>query len=185
VILNVPLTFEAQPNYHFFRSLTLRGKSMNGSYETLRLIRLTDEFSAHNYHPLPAVFKRAEGIWVWDPEGNKYIDFLSAYSAMNHGHRHPRIITAMKRQLDEVTLTARAFHNTELGPFCEALAKLCRMEMVLPMNTGAEAVETALKTARKWGYFVKGVEPERAEIIVFENNFHGRTITIVSFSTET
>jgi ornithine--oxo-acid transaminase len=147
-------------------------------------VRLAEEFGAHNYHPLPVVIERGKGIWVWDVEGKKYLDCLSAYSALNQGHCHPRLVAAAKRQLDTLTLTSRAFHNAETGPFFKELAELCQMEMVLPMNSGAEAVETAIKTARKWGYTRKGVEAERAEIIVFEGNFHGRTTTIVSFSSE-
>ncbi|MBI3648365.1 MAG: ornithine--oxo-acid transaminase [Actinobacteria bacterium] len=148
------------------------------------LIELVETYSAHNYHPLPVVIAHAEGAWVTDVEGKRYLDMLAAYSALNFGHRHPDLVAAAKRQLDLVTLTSRAFHNDLLGPFCEQLADLCGMEMVLPMNTGAEAVETALKTARKWGYEVKGVAPDRAKIVVAEGNFHGRTITIISFSTD-
>ncbi|MBI5478403.1 MAG: ornithine--oxo-acid transaminase [Deltaproteobacteria bacterium] len=150
------------------------------------IIDLTERNSAHNYQPLPVVIDRAEGIWVWDPEGYQYLDFLSSYSALNQGHRHPKIVAALKAQADRVTVTSRAFHNTEFGPFCAELCALCGpgMEMVLPMNSGAEAVETALKTARKWAYQVKQVPRGRAEIIVCADNFHGRTITIVSFSTE-
>jgi ornithine--oxo-acid transaminase len=126
----------------------------------------------------------AEGAWVTDVEGNRYLDMLAAYSALNFGHRHPDLIAAAHVQLDTVTLTSRAFHNDKLGPFCEGLADLCGMEMVLPMNSGAEAVETAIKTARRWGYDVKGVPDGRAKIVTCEGNFHGRTITIVSFSTD-
>ncbi len=149
------------------------------------IMDMTEEYGAHNYHPLPVVLTRGKGIWVWDSEGKKYIDMLSCYSALNHGHRHPELIKAVKEQLKKITLTSRAFYNDQLGPFCKELAELCGMEMVLPMNSGAEAVETALKIARKWGYVKKGVKHYDAEIIVCENNFHGRTITIVSFSTET
>lgn len=147
-------------------------------------IRLAEEFGAHNYYPLPIVIEKGQGIWVWDVEGKKYLDCLSAYSALNQGHCHPRLVAATKRQVEKLTLTSRAFHNAETGPFFKELAELCKMEMVLPMNSGAEAVETAIKTARKWGYTRKEVEPDRAEIITFENNFHGRTTTIVGFSTE-
>jgi ornithine--oxo-acid transaminase len=119
-------------------------------------VRLAEEFGAHNYHPLPVVIERGKGIWVWDVEGKKYLDCLSAYSALNQGHCHPRLAAAAKRQLDTLTLTSRAFHNAETGPFFKELAELCQMEMVLPMNSGAEAVETAIKTARKWGYTRKG-----------------------------
>ncbi|HVQ87146.1 MAG TPA: ornithine--oxo-acid transaminase [Actinomycetes bacterium] len=145
---------------------------------------LVDRYSAHNYHPLPVVLTHGEGAWVTDEEGKRYLDLLSAYSALNFGHRHPRLIEAAKRQMDRLTLTSRAFHNDQFGPFAQALADLSGMEMVLPMNSGAEAVETAIKTARKWGYRVKGVEPDTARIIVADGNFHGRTTTIISFSTD-
>ncbi|MDO5739419.1 MAG: ornithine--oxo-acid transaminase [Ornithinimicrobium sp.] len=145
-------------------------------------IDLEDKVAAHNYSPLPVVVGTAEGIWVTDVEGNRYLDALSGYSALNFGHRHPGLIQAAKDQLDKSTLTSRAFHNDQLGPFCEALATLLGKDMILPMNTGAEAVETALKIARKWGYRVKGVAAGQAEIIVMDGNFHGRTTTIISFS---
>jgi len=148
------------------------------------LIQLEERHGAHNYHPLDVVITRGEGAWVWDVEGRKYLDFLAAYSAVNQGHCHPRIIAALKAQADRITLTSRAFRNDQLGPFCAELTALTGFARVLPMNTGAEAVETALKAARKWGYKVKGVAPEKAEILVFDGNFHGRTTTIVSFSTE-
>jgi ornithine--oxo-acid transaminase len=143
-----------------------------------------ERFSAHNYHPLPVVVAEAEGAWVTDTEGRRYLDMLAAYSALNFGHRHPDLVRAAKEQLDRVTLTSRAFHNDRFGPFAQGLAELCGMEMVLPMNTGAEGVETALKTARRWGYDVKGVPPDRAKIVTCSGNFHGRTITIVSFSSD-
>jgi ornithine--oxo-acid transaminase len=145
---------------------------------------LVERVSAHNYHPLPVVVAEAEGVWVTDVEGRRYLDMLAAYSALNFGHRHPALIAAAKEQLDRVTLTSRAFHNDQMGPFLDALAELCGKDMALPMNTGAEGVETALKTARKWGYDVKGVAADRAKVIVCDGNFHGRTITIVSFSTD-
>jgi ornithine--oxo-acid transaminase len=148
------------------------------------LIALAEEFGAHNYHPLPVVIERASGVWVWDIEGKRYLDCLSAYSALNQGHCHPRIVAAARAQMEKVTLTSRAFHNAELGPFFEELAALCGMEMVLPMNSGAEAVETAIKTARKWACTKKDIPDGQAEIIVFAGNFHGRTTTIVGFSTE-
>lgn len=151
---------------------------------TKEYIELEEKFGAHNYHPLDIVIERAEGVWVYDVEGKQYLDCLSAYSAVNQGHCHPRIIKALTEQAKKVTLTSRAFRNKELGPFYRELAELCQMEMVLPMNTGAEAVETAIKTARKWGYTRKNVEDDQAEIIVCANNFHGRTTTIVGFSTE-
>jgi ornithine--oxo-acid transaminase len=143
-----------------------------------------DQFSAHNYHPLPVVLERGEGVWVWDVEGNKYLDCLAAYSAVNQGHRHPKIVDAAKQQLDRLTLTSRAFHNDMMGPFLRQLCELTGYTKALPMNTGAEAVETAIKAARRWGYRVKGIPQDKAEIIVCENNFHGRTTTVVSFSTE-
>jgi len=152
--------------------------------KTHALIDLAETWSAHNYHPLPVVIARAEGVWVYDREGNRYMDMLSAYSALNQGHRHPRIVQALKEQVDKVTLTSRAFHNELFGPFCEKLCRLAGMEMALLMNSGAEAVETAIKTARKWGYVVKKVPRHKAEIIVCENNFHGRTTTIVGMSSE-
>ncbi len=148
------------------------------------IIEVTERFGAHNYHPLPVVIARAEGARVWDCEGKEYLDFLSAYSAVNQGHRHPRIIQALVEQAGRVTLTSRAFHNDQLGPFLEELCALTGFPKALPMNTGAEAVETAIKLARKWGYKVKGVPDGKAEIICCGENFHGRTITIVSFSTE-
>jgi len=148
------------------------------------LIRLAEQYGAHNYHPLPVVVAKAKGIWVWDVEGRKYLDMLSAYSAVNQGHCHPAIAGALKRQLARVTLTSRAFHNDKLGPFLKKLCQYAGFEAALPMNTGAEAVETAIKLARKWGYEKKGVAKDRAEIIVCAENFHGRTSTIVSFSTD-
>ena len=140
--------------------------------------------SAHNYHPLPVVIASAEGAWVTDVSGRRYLDLLAAYSALNFGHRHPRLVAAAQQQLERVTLVSRAFEHDQFGPFCAELAALAGMEMVLPMNTGAEAVETAIKTARKWGYEIKGVPADQAVIIAFEGNFHGRTTTIVSFSTD-
>jgi ornithine--oxo-acid transaminase len=151
---------------------------------TSELRALSDAHSAHNYHPLPVVIAEAEGAWVTDVEGRRYLDLLAAYSAVNFGHRHPRLVAAAQRQLERVTLVSRAFDHDQFGPFCAELAALAGMEMVLPMNTGAEAVETAIKTARKWGYEVKGVPADEAVIIAFEGNFHGRTTTIISFSTD-
>lgn len=147
-------------------------------------IKLEDQYGAHNYHPLNIVIERAEGVWVYDVEGKKYMDCLSSYSAVNQGHCHPRILEAMTEQAKKVTLTSRAFRSDQLGPLYKQLSELSGQEMVLPMNSGAEAVETAIKAARKWGYTVKGVENEKAEIIVCSNNFHGRTTTVVGFSTE-
>lgn len=148
------------------------------------LIQLEERWGAPNYNPLPVVVERAEGVWLHDVEGNRYLDCLSAYSAVNQGHAHPRILQTMIEQAHRVTLTSRAFRNDQLPLFCEELAALCGMEMVLPMNTGAEAVETAIKAARRYGYEVKGIPADRAEIIVCDNNFHGRTTTIVGFSSE-
>ncbi len=148
------------------------------------LIALEEKLGAHNYHPLDVVLTRGEGVWVYDTDGNRYLDCLSAYSAVNQGHAHPRIVQAMIEQAQHLPLTSRAFRNDQLPLFYEKLLDLTGYEMVLPMNTGAEAVETALKAARKWGYQVKGIPANKAEIIVAEGNFHGRTITIISFSTE-
>jgi ornithine--oxo-acid transaminase len=148
------------------------------------VIKKAEKFGAHNYHPTEVVFSKAEGVWVTDPEGNKYMDMLSAYSAISHGHRHPKIIQAAKDQMDKVTLTSRAFHNELLGEFYEKLSALTGKEMILPMNTGAEAVETALKAARRWAVDVKGIEDGKQEIIACNGNFHGRTITIISMSSE-
>ncbi len=148
------------------------------------LIKIEDRYGAHNYQPLDVVIERAEGVWVYDVEGNRYLDALSAYSALNHGHRHPRLVQAVTDQLQELTLTSRAFRNDQLPLLYKELCELTGYKMFLPMNTGAEAVETALKIARKWAYEKKGVPPGQAEVIACENNFHGRTITIITFSTE-
>jgi len=153
-------------------------------YSSQQYMDIEHKYGAHNYHPLEVVIARAEGIWVEDPEGKRYIDMLSAYSAVNQGHRHPAIIKALKDQADVLTLTSRAFFNDRWPLFAKKLSELTGKEMILPMNTGAEAVETAIKTMRKWGYMVKKVEADKAEIIVFGENFHGRTTTIVSFSTD-
>jgi ornithine--oxo-acid transaminase len=147
-------------------------------------IDLVERFGAHNYHPLPVVAASADGAWITDPEGNRYLDCLAAYSAVNFGHGNPVLLAAAREQLDRVTLTSRAFHNDRLGPFLAALAQLAKKDMVLPMNTGAEAVESAIKVARAWGYRVKGVADGRAKIIVADGNFHGRTTTIVGFSSD-
>ncbi len=147
-------------------------------------IDLEDRYGAHNYHPLDIVIDRAEGVWVYDVEGNKYLDCLSSYSALNQGHCHPKILETLKTQAEKVTLTSRAFRNNQLPLLYRELTRISGKDRALPMNSGAEAVETALKMARKWGYKVKGIPEHQAEIIVLENNFHGRTITIVSFSTE-
>ncbi|WP_439947619.1 ornithine--oxo-acid transaminase [Streptomyces sp. BBFR109] len=148
------------------------------------LIRAEEPVLAHNYHPLPVVVAHAEGAWVEDVEGRRYLDMLAGYSALNFGHRHPALIEAAHRQLDRLTLTSRAFHNDKLAGFAERLARLTGQDMVLPMNTGAEAVESGIKVARKWAYEVKGVPADRATIVVAADNFHGRTTTIVSFSTD-
>ena len=147
-------------------------------------IEVEEAHTAHNYHPLEVVVATGNGAWVTDVEGRKYLDCLAAYSAVNFGHGHPLLIAAAKKQLDRITLTSRAFHNDQLGPFAEALAKLAGKDMVLPMNTGAEAVESGIKVARAWGYRVKGVKPNEAKIIVMDGNFHGRTTTIISFSND-
>ncbi len=152
--------------------------------KTQEYIQLEEQYSAHNYHPLDVVIDRADGVYLYDVDGNRYLDCLSAYSAVNQGHRHPRIVKALADQAGKVTLTSRAFRNDQFGLFCKELCELTGYEMVLPMNSGAEAVETAVKTARKWGYKKKGVDKDKAEIIVCNDNFHGRTTTIISFSTE-
>ena len=148
------------------------------------LIAATERVSAPNYAPLPVVIARAEGVWAWDVDGRKYLDCISAYSSLNQGHRHPRIVGALVEQAGRLTLTSRAVHNDRMGPFLAKLCRLAGMEMALPMNTGAEAVETAIKLARKWGYRVKRVPHDRAEIVACRDNFHGRTTTIVGFSSE-
>lgn len=151
---------------------------------TKEILSITEQYGARNYLPLPVVLSKGEGVWVEDPEGNRYMDMLSAYSAMNFGHRHPKIIEALKKQAEMITLTSRAFNNDKMGPFIEKIAGLTGKEKVLPMNTGAEAVETALKAARRWAYRKKNVPANKAEIIVCNGNFHGRTITVVSFSSD-
>ncbi|MBN1695260.1 ornithine--oxo-acid transaminase [candidate division WOR-3 bacterium] len=153
-------------------------------YSAKDLMEMDDTYGAHNYKPLDVVLNKGEGVWVWDVEGNKYMDMLSSYSALNHGHRNPVIIKKMKEQLDKLTLTSRAFRNDQLPLFLKKVCEVTGMEMALPMNTGAEGVETALKATRKWGHKVKGIPENKAEIIACSNNFHGRTITIISLSTE-
>ncbi|MGB9720715.1 MAG: ornithine--oxo-acid transaminase [bacterium] len=148
------------------------------------IIKITEKFGAHNYHPLPVVLTTGRGAWVWDVEGRRFLDMLSGYSALNQGHCHSELVKAVKKQIQSLTLTSRAFHNDKLGLFLKKLCAIARYQKALPMNSGAEAVETAIKTARKWGYYKKGVKKDKAEIIVCENNFHGRTITIVGFSSE-
>jgi ornithine--oxo-acid transaminase len=152
--------------------------------KTAKYIELEERYGAHNYHPLDIVIKKADGVWVEDVEGNRYIDFLAAYSAVNQGHCHPRILKAMRNQAKKCTLTSRAFRNDQLPHFCQEICELTGFEKVLPMNSGAEAVETAIKAARKWGEKVKGVAKGKSEIIVCADNFHGRTTTIVGFSTD-
>ena len=151
---------------------------------TADYIALEDRYGAHNYHPLNVVVNRAEGVWVWDVDGNKYLDFLAAYSAVNQGHCHPEILKAFVAQAHRITLSSRAFRNDQLGLFYQQICELSGFDKFLPMNTGAEGVETAVKTARKWAYTVKGIPADKAEILVFENNFHGRTTTIVGFSSD-
>ncbi|MBA3045891.1 MAG: ornithine--oxo-acid transaminase [Candidatus Thermoplasmatota archaeon] len=147
-------------------------------------MKIESKYGAHNYHPIPVVICKARGIHVWDPEGRKYMDMLSSYSALNQGHCHPKILKAANQQMKLVTLTSRAFYNDKLGPFMKLLTEVSGMDVVLPMNTGAEAVETGIKLARKWGYKKKGIPENKAEIIVCEQNFHGRTTTIVGFSSD-
>ncbi len=154
------------------------------SSDAANFIRLEEQYGANNYHPLDIVIRRGRGVWVWDTEGNKYLDFLAAYSAVNQGHAHPRLCQVLKEQAERVTLTSRAFYTDQLGPLYKKVHDLTGYAKMLPMNTGAEAVETAIKVARKWGYKVKGVPDGQAEILVFEGNFHGRTTTIVGFSSE-
>jgi ornithine--oxo-acid transaminase len=154
------------------------------STKSAEYIQLEEAYGAHNYHPLDVVIHRAEGVWVWDVDGNRYLDFLAAYSAVNQGHAHPRLRKALIEQAERVTLTSRAFRNDQLGPLYKRMHDLSGYQRMLPMNSGAEAVETAIKAARKWGYTVKGVPAGKAEILVFRGNFHGRTTTIVGFSDE-
>ena len=157
---------------------------MTNALTSTEHLELTERRAAHNYHPLPVVLYHGEGAWVTDLEGERYLDCLAGYSALNFGHRHPRLIARTQQQLSRLTLTSRAFYNDQLGPFVDALGDLVGKEMILPMNSGAEAVETALKVARKWGCQVKGVAPDHGRIIVMDGNFHGRTTTIVGFSTD-
>ena len=159
-------------------------KDQTLSSKSNELIEKENKYGAHNYHPLPVVLERGEGVYVWDIDGKKYFDFLSAYSAVNQGHCHPKIVGAMIKQAQTLTLTSRAFYNDQLGPYEEYMTKYFNFDKVLPMNTGAEAVETALKICRKWAYEVKGIPENQAQIIVCENNFHGRTTTIISFSND-
>jgi ornithine--oxo-acid transaminase len=166
------------------RSTTEKKSMEKAADPSAREIELTEQYGAHNYHPIPVVIAKGEGVWVWDVDGRKYMDMLSAYSALNQGHRHPKIVDALRRQADTLTLTSRAFYNDRLGSFSKQICELAGMDKCLLMNSGAEAVETAIKMSRKWAYTVKGIPEGAAEIIVCENNFHGRTTTIVSFTTE-
>jgi ornithine--oxo-acid transaminase len=159
-------------------------QEMTDTLDSKFYVDMEDIYGAHNYHPLDVVLTKGRGIWVWDVEGRKYLDFLSAYSAVNHGHCHPRILKALSAQAKKLTLTSRAFRNDQWPLLAKELCSLSGYQMVLPMNSGAEAVETALKAARMWGYQVKRIPENQAEIIVFDNNFHGRTTTLISFSTE-
>ena len=152
--------------------------------DTYNIIEREEAICAHNYHPLPIVLSRGSGIWLWDVDGKRYLDMMSAYSAVSHGHSHPKMIEAAKTQIDKLCITSRAFYTDKLSPFLEKLCDISGMDKALPMNTGAEAVETAIKASRKWGYEVKGIPNDKAEIIVAKNNFHGRTTTIISFSTD-
>lgn len=161
-------------------SRTADGEQASGAAASA--IAQVEARAAHNYHPLPVVLARGEGVWVWDTDGRRYLDLLAGYGALNFGHRHPGLVAVAEAQLGRLTLTSRAFHNDLLGPLAEALGDLCGMDTILPMNTGAEAVETAVKMARKWGYERKGVAPDRARVIVMGGNFHGRTTMIVGFS---
>jgi ornithine--oxo-acid transaminase len=155
-----------------------------GGASVLDWIELESHYGAHNYHPLPVVIARGKGAWVWDVHGKKYLDMLSAYSAVSHGHAHPRVLQTLKDQADKICITSRAFYNDKLGLLLKKLCEISGLDMALPMNTGAEAVETAIKAARQWGYKVKGIPKNKAEIIVAEGNFHGRTSGIISFSSE-
>jgi len=162
-------------------------RQMRRTHETMPMsstIELEDQYCAHNYHPLPVVLTRGEGVYVWDDNGNKYLDMMSAYSAVSHGHSHPRLVNVLKHQAGMLNIVSRAFYSDKLGPFLQRICELTGQDMALPMNTGAEAVETALKAARKWAYVVKGVARDKAEIIACTGNFHGRTIAIVAMSDE-
>ena len=153
-------------------------------YHTQHYLDLEEKYGAHNYHPLPVVLSRGEGVFLWDVEGKRYFDYLSGYSAVNQGHCHPKIIAALIEQAQKLTLTSRAFHNDVLGEYSKFITQYFRYDKVLPMNTGVEAVETGIKLARRWGYEVKGIKDQQAKIIVCEGNFHGRTTTVISFSSD-
>ena len=154
------------------------------SSKTQYYLELEEKYSAHNYHPIPVVINRGEGVYVWDVEGKRYYDFLSGYSALNHGHCHPKIVQAFLEQAKRLTLTSRAFHNDWFGEYAKFITEFFDYDKVLPMNTGVEAVETAIKLTRRWGYDVKGIPENKARIIVFKDNFHGRTSTVISFSSD-
>lgn len=160
------------------------GSVMESKHTAKELMELENRYGAHNYHPLPVVLERGEGVFVWDTDGKKYYDFLSAYSAVNQGHSHPKIVAALTEQVSKLALTSRAFYNDCLGEYEKFVTGYFGYDKVLPMNTGAEAVETALKLARRWGYEKKGIQDELAKIVVCEGNFHGRTITIISMSND-
>src|SRR3954470_1374356 len=164
--------------------MTIDTRGGGTDLRTSEHIELTETYAAHNYHPLPVVLAEGHGAWVTDVDGKRYLDCLAGYSALNFGHGHPRLLAVAHAQLDRLTLTSRAFYNDQLGPFARDLAALTGKDLVLPMNSGAEAVETAIKVSRRWGYEVKGVTEARASIVVMEGNFHGRTTTIVSFSND-
>ena len=181
---NTGLLMLTQENINPFEAIVMSEQQITAESSTSDFVAQADRWGAHNYHPLDVVLTRGEGCYVWDVDGNQYLDCLAAYSAVNQGHCHPRIVGALQRQAARLTLTSRAFHNDRMGVFLEKLCQTLGYERALPMNTGAEAVETALKATRKWGYKVKGVEADCAEIIVMDGNFHGRTTTIVSFSTD-
>lgn len=169
---------------HATKQAVANGKKGDAEFTSERLMALEHEHSAHNYHPLPVVFDRALGAKVWDPEGNEYIDMLSAYSAVNQGHCHPRIVAALVQQAQKLTLSSRAFYNSQFGKFAEQITQLFGYDMVLPMNTGAEAVETGIKLARKWAYLKKGVPEGQAIVLAAKDNFHGRTMGVISMSTD-
>jgi ornithine--oxo-acid transaminase len=170
--------------FNLYKTFLMSQETANLSATSQALIAKENQYGAHNYHPLPVVLNRGEGVYVWDVDGKQYYDFLSGYSAVNQGHCHPKIVNALVQQAQKLTLTSRAFYNDQLGPYEEYVTKYFGFDKVLPMNTGAEAVETALKLCRKWAYEVKGIAENEAQIIVCENNFHGRTTTIISFSND-
>jgi len=181
--MSKPLTYRRATIHDPFGRFTPK-KEQRMTSRTQDVIERSEHWGAHNYHPLPVVLTKGQGAFVWDIEGKKYLDMLSCYSALSHGHCHPRILAAAQKQMEQITLTSRAFHNVPYAEFCEKISRLSGLDMALPMNSGAEAVETALKAARAWGYRIKKVPQDKARIIAAKGNFHGRTIAIVSFSTE-